>query len=354
MFSGLELEVMNQRAHSLAIDPACGGAHPTAGHSFVYPSPARSDTPMSSLKARALRTPASLLSSSPTALVRPRQPSSPEPQSNHGRQMLGQSLANAGLHLDIGLHNGACWSRPPEVSLSYIDIAPSLTAPPVTTVAPMDLCSHGEQLSTDKLHDHSGTQSHYEPGLAQSPESWVHEQSISLTDNDGSSSVENKFYDFEPCDLAISSGDEFASPAALDMVESPGSTNLPAEYSAAKRPSPRIKVEHRESERDSASDDDESVSDDIDFREFIKTEPSETKPKRCSQEAPRYFCPFCGKPFPRKFNYSTHLQTHDPYRSRPYRCDVSGCCKSFYRPNDLRRHDQSVCKTLHPRAMHLR
>ncbi|KAJ3402994.1 hypothetical protein HDV05_008122 [Chytridiales sp. JEL 0842] len=56
---------------------------------------------------------------------------------------------------------------------------------------------------------------------------------------------------------------------------------------------------------------------------------------------PVFFCPYCSKKFARKYNLNNHLLSHDPFRDRPFVCDVEGCGKSFARGYDYKRHIQS-------------
>lgn len=62
------------------------------------------------------------------------------------------------------------------------------------------------------------------------------------------------------------------------------------------------------------------------------TQPSEAN-FRCAQ---------CGKHFSRVWNYTAHLDTHDPNRARPHVCTARGCGKAFVRRTDLARHTQCV------------
>jgi hypothetical protein len=47
-------------------------------------------------------------------------------------------------------------------------------------------------------------------------------------------------------------------------------------------------------------------------------------------------CTVCGRVFSRKFNLSVHMQTHNPDRARPFKCDYCGA--DFPRLQDLERH----------------
>lgn len=63
-------------------------------------------------------------------------------------------------------------------------------------------------------------------------------------------------------------------------------------------------------------------------------------------EVAKHVCERCYEPFSRTFNWKAHMQTHDPHRPRNFHCYYSTCGKAFFRPTDLKRHDQSVRMTL--------
>ena len=46
--------------------------------------------------------------------------------------------------------------------------------------------------------------------------------------------------------------------------------------------------------------------------------------------------------FARAYNLKTHIQTHDPNRSKPYACHHKSCGRSFSRKHDLTRHLVSI------------
>ncbi|KAI0702434.1 hypothetical protein BC835DRAFT_1211974, partial [Cytidiella melzeri] len=46
--------------------------------------------------------------------------------------------------------------------------------------------------------------------------------------------------------------------------------------------------------------------------------------------------------FARAFNLKTHIQTHDPNRSKPYACQHKSCGRAFSRKHDLTRHLISI------------
>ncbi|OBZ79853.1 Catalase A [Grifola frondosa] len=56
----------------------------------------------------------------------------------------------------------------------------------------------------------------------------------------------------------------------------------------------------------------------------------------------KYRCPSCPRAFARQYNLKTHIQTHDPNRSKPYACHHKSCGRSFSRKHDLTRHLVSI------------
>lgn len=56
----------------------------------------------------------------------------------------------------------------------------------------------------------------------------------------------------------------------------------------------------------------------------------------------KYQCPSCPRAFARAYNLKTHIQTHDPNRSKPYACHHKSCGRSFSRKHDLTRHLVSI------------
>ncbi|THH02530.1 hypothetical protein EW026_g351 [Hermanssonia centrifuga] len=66
------------------------------------------------------------------------------------------------------------------------------------------------------------------------------------------------------------------------------------------------------------------------------TSPNGRDPKR------KYQCPSCPRAFARAYNLKTHIQTHDPNRSKPYACYHKSCGRSFSRKHDLTRHLISI------------
>ncbi|CCM01625.1 uncharacterized protein FIBRA_03686 [Fibroporia radiculosa] len=59
----------------------------------------------------------------------------------------------------------------------------------------------------------------------------------------------------------------------------------------------------------------------------------------------KYQCPSCPRAFARAYNLKTHIQTHDPNRSKPYACHHKNCGRSFSRKHDLTRHLVSIHRT---------
>ncbi|KAI9445070.1 hypothetical protein H4582DRAFT_1805696 [Lactarius indigo] len=61
-----------------------------------------------------------------------------------------------------------------------------------------------------------------------------------------------------------------------------------------------------------------------------------TGPNRAHQ------CPNCNRAFARAFNLKTHMDTHNPERSKPFICPHSSCKRSFSRKHDLQRHRTAI------------
>ncbi|KAI0029150.1 hypothetical protein K488DRAFT_73205 [Vararia minispora EC-137] len=70
----------------------------------------------------------------------------------------------------------------------------------------------------------------------------------------------------------------------------------------------------------------------------------------------KHQCPNCPRAFARAFNLKTHMETHNPNRSKPYVCPHRSCARSFSRKHDLQRHraaihhDQSSASSVSPPA----
>ncbi|WVR04438.1 hypothetical protein IAU60_001441 [Kwoniella sp. DSM 27419] len=56
----------------------------------------------------------------------------------------------------------------------------------------------------------------------------------------------------------------------------------------------------------------------------------------------RHKCQICGRGFARAFNLKSHVQTHNPLRSKPYMCPHGSCKRGFSRLHDLERHRQGI------------
>lgn len=66
------------------------------------------------------------------------------------------------------------------------------------------------------------------------------------------------------------------------------------------------------------------------------------KRKRTPRENANWICEICDMPFERSYNLKSHLETHDPDRQKPFKCEYEGCSREFVRKTDLTRHVQSV------------
>ncbi|KAL9051801.1 MAG: hypothetical protein Q9162_005795 [Coniocarpon cinnabarinum] len=175
-----------------------------------------------------------------------------------------------------------------------------------------------------------------------SPMSLMHEEPYSRMGSEALSSVENKFYDLDhldPCHLTINQSESFVGSVdhALAITTR---ASCPAEEFHRRGLSPSIKKE--EPTRRASLQNLRSATQEEACQGGLDAEEDNSNRRERTPELPRYFCPFCGKPVARTYNYNTHLQTHDPYRQRPFQCTKPNCQKSFYRPTDLKRHDQSV------------
>ncbi|KAL9079187.1 MAG: hypothetical protein Q9157_001896 [Trypethelium eluteriae] len=67
-----------------------------------------------------------------------------------------------------------------------------------------------------------------------------------------------------------------------------------------------------------------------------------TKRRRTPRENANWLCDICDMPFERPYNLKAHLETHDPNRQKPFKCEHEGCSREFVRKTDLTRHVQSV------------
>ncbi|KAI0322315.1 hypothetical protein OF83DRAFT_1167693 [Amylostereum chailletii] len=56
----------------------------------------------------------------------------------------------------------------------------------------------------------------------------------------------------------------------------------------------------------------------------------------------KHQCPNCPRAFARAFNLKTHMETHNPNRSKPYVCPHRSCNRSFSRKHDLQRHRAAI------------
>ncbi|KZT06328.1 uncharacterized protein LAESUDRAFT_759508 [Laetiporus sulphureus 93-53] len=75
----------------------------------------------------------------------------------------------------------------------------------------------------------------------------------------------------------------------------------------------------------------------------IATTPMPKKMEEMQQDPKKkYQCPSCPRAFARAYNLKTHIQTHDPNRSKPYSCHHKSCGRSFSRKHDLTRHLVSI------------
>ncbi|KAI9668037.1 MAG: hypothetical protein M1821_000857 [Bathelium mastoideum] len=66
------------------------------------------------------------------------------------------------------------------------------------------------------------------------------------------------------------------------------------------------------------------------------------KRRRTPRENANWICEICDMPFERSYNLKSHMDTHDPDRPKPFKCEHEGCQREFVRKTDLTRHVQSV------------
>ncbi|KAL9089456.1 MAG: hypothetical protein Q9165_005777 [Trypethelium subeluteriae] len=69
-----------------------------------------------------------------------------------------------------------------------------------------------------------------------------------------------------------------------------------------------------------------------------------TKRRRTPRENANWLCDICDMPFERPYNLKAHLETHDPNRQKPFKCEHEGCSREFVRKTDLTRHVQSALR----------
>ena len=179
-------------------------------------------------------------------------------------------------------------------------------------------------------------------GVPESPVTMSREPSVAFTESNASS-AENRFYDFEPCHLAIRQDEESQVDFLNSMPVSTTNENYVGYAEIERAMSDRVKCEDSDSREGSHTPESSLSSDDLDYSEFLNDDSPEPRRQQTSYQEARYICRFCGKPFTRSFNFNTHMETHDPNRKKPFQCRHPDCYKMFYRPTDLKRHDQSVC-----------
>ncbi|KAI8801600.1 hypothetical protein BJ742DRAFT_578057 [Cladochytrium replicatum] len=61
-------------------------------------------------------------------------------------------------------------------------------------------------------------------------------------------------------------------------------------------------------------------------------------PRRRRKPKTWYACEHCDAKFTRRYNYTTHLETHKKDRERSFVCPVHGCGSAFHRANERDRH----------------
>ena len=69
---------------------------------------------------------------------------------------------------------------------------------------------------------------------------------------------------------------------------------------------------------------------------------AQSKRRRTPRENANWVCEICDMPFERSYNLKSHMDTHDPDRQKPFKCEYEGCYREFVRKTDLMRHISSV------------
>ncbi|KAI9713492.1 MAG: hypothetical protein M1820_000874 [Bogoriella megaspora] len=137
--------------------------------------------------------------------------------------------------------------------------------------------------------------------------------------------------------------DYFVSPSMtmLDrtsLMQSPAPTDVSAnDYRA-----PRVKSERKTSILETSTKPLSKGEEPI-MRLPRKSSP-QTRRRRTTPENADIFCPYpgCNKPFSRFYNMKSHMDTHNPKREKPFKCDIQWCSKAFVRKTDLERHVKSI------------
>lgn len=309
-------------------------------------SPMRIDLASHSLSCGLLNTPVSVYSNPSEYVLNENSSqwsSSSVPQSTQNYEMSNEALASTDLQLQLGQSTTIPWGDRYGIAAGHMDIRSSLSDYHARTDINLQFSSIDHEQSTSMPFGQPVELGYDEPALLGSPATGSRAPSVAVAKSNASSSAENKFYDdFEPCHFAIGEDDEISSrfTAMLPTTNAMVSEGYYSERAGAG--SSDIKYEDSDSGENSNTVDTNSSSDDLDYNECVKDGSPEPRRQKTTYEAARYICGFCGKPFTRSFNFNTHMETHDPNRKKPYQCKYPTCFKTFYRPTDLKRHDQSV------------
>ena len=252
------------------------------------------------------------------------------------------NIASDGLRIDLGCSSEDAWASKPSPSASHIALSNGISQLPSRKSTPFQFSPMPQMYPTPVSFEQSQELYHSDSTFLNSSASVSRENSMSPSASRDYFSAEDRFYDYEPCHLAITHEEEVSSRLASEEPFARLNGDRVGYLDIERAMTPHAKTEDTVSKEYPNILDTDSISDDLDYDQFIKVEsPEPDNPKRSTKIA-RYLCPICGKGFGRTFNYNTHLETHDPHRERPYQCVYSHCRKKFYRPTDLKRHDQSV------------
>ncbi|KAI9660250.1 MAG: hypothetical protein M1831_003557 [Alyxoria varia] len=265
--------------------------------------------------------------------------------------MLRQSLASTGLQLDFG-------SNPPTHTLTNAGYDLTNYGSPPNTVSPRNLQQPygiddyneaGFRGSADPSSYPASDQASYEGSTGVPTQGPFTSETMmplntermwaGVTSNNG-----------ESCHLALSSeGQPRTEPVPMSNSQT---ASWPYSHETSDA---HVKIED-ESQENSFGDfaDASNSPDDMDDQEWpeviVKRESPRDEERRRSGRGfeTKFICPICSREFPRKFNCTTHMETHNPNRPRPHVCPIQGCHKGFFRSSELKRHDECVSKLSQP------
>lgn len=296
---------------------------------------------------------------------------------------LHQNLASSGLQLDLGRG----FNPIPTELLTRRAVEEIVQPLPPTTISPQELHRASTSGSPDRFSKHSSTSSvppseacSYSGSDVLSTQEMLSREptaAASASSGEGTYSYTSHYALYEPCHLAFSpefGGVDMASRSSGPTVDPIRESQPESHCVEIKREEAATPTMHLQSLSPSEMDSKESITltDSTSSTQVhslspqqhqqaqnqryqgnesslptIKIDPDPlSQNQHCPPTTAKYHCPICLKPSTRTFNYRNHLETHNPRRARPFVCLKPGCGKCFYRPHDLKRHDQSVRITL--------